>query len=125
MILKNFHLSISVIIVIPIAIVYGFWTNLVFNVNIDTVDEHNILKAIMGLYLGFATLWIIGIFKSTLWKTATISNIVFMLGLAFGRIVSLFIEGITSTVFILGTFGELILGFYGWYQFKKYNSQIL
>jgi hypothetical protein len=48
-----------------------------------------------------------------------------MLGLAIGRIISLFVDGIPSGVFVLGTFGELVLGLYGWYQFKKYNSQVL
>ena len=61
--LKFFYVTILVVIVIPIAIVYGFWTNLVFNVNIDTADEHSIFKAIMGFYVAFALLWTIGIFR--------------------------------------------------------------
>lgn len=113
------HLTISVIIVIPIAIVYGFWTNLVFNVNIDTVDEHSIFKAIMGFYLGFALMSTIGIFRPIYWKTATITNILFMFGLGIGRIISIIFDGIPSTIFILGTFGELIIGFYGLYQLKR------
>lgn len=125
MIYQKLHLIISVGIVFAVAFVYGFQPTLLFEVQISSIDEHNILKAIMGLYFGFSTLWIIGIFKSTFWKTATISNIVFMLGLAIGRIISLFVDGIPSGVFVLGTFGELVLGLYGWYQFKKYNSQVL
>jgi hypothetical protein len=125
MIQKELHLIISAGIVFTVALVYGFQPTLLFDVQISSTDEHNILKSIMGLYLGFSTLWIIGILKPALWKTATISNIIFMLGLAFGRIISLFIDGIPSSVFILGTFGELILGFYGCYQIKKHNSQKL
>jgi hypothetical protein len=76
----------------------------------------------MGLYLAFASLWILGIFKNDYWKTATITNILFMLGLGFGRIISIIFDGIPSTIFILGTIGELVLGFYGWYQLKIFKS---
>lgn len=122
MLLKNFHLTISVIIVIPIAIVYGFWTNLVLNVNIDTVDEQSIFKAMMGFYLAFALLWTIGIFRPIYWKTATITNILFMFGLGIGRIISIFFDGIPSPILIAGTFGELIIGFHGWYQLKSQRN---
>jgi uncharacterized membrane protein len=117
--MKNLHLFISVLIVIPAALVYGFQPNLLFDVNLDTIDEANILKAIMGLYLAFATLWIVGILNPSLWKVATVSNIIFMLGIAFGRIISLFCDGFPSGVFVIGTLGEMILGFYGCYILQR------
>jgi hypothetical protein len=61
---QNLHLIISTLIVIPAAIVYGFQENLLFDVQINSIDEANMLKAIMGLYLGFASLWILGIINS-------------------------------------------------------------
>lgn len=112
---KNLNLIISTSIVISAAFVYGFMPNLVLEVDINTIDEHNILKAIMGLYLAFASLWILGIVNSNYWKTATISNMLFMFGLGFGRIISMLFDGIPSTIFVLGTFGELVLGFYAYY----------
>ena len=122
--LKNLHLIISSIIVFPGAIIYGFQSNLLFDAPINTMDQATIFKAIMGLYLAFASLWILGILKKEFYITATITNILFMLGLGFGRIISIIFDGIPSTIFILGTFGELVLGFYGLNQLKKYNSQI-
>ena len=116
---KNLHLIISSIIVFPGAIFYGFLSVLLFDAPINTMDQATIFKAIMGLYLGFGFLWILGILKENYWKTATISNIIFMLGLGFGRIISLLTDGIPSTIFVLGLFGELILGFYGFYQLNK------
>ncbi len=116
---NNFHLIISTAIVIPAAFVYGFNPNLFLVVDTNTIDEANILKAIMGLYLAFASLWILGIFNQNYWKTATICNMLFMLGLGFGRIISIFFDGFPSIIFILGTVGELVLGFYGIYQLKK------
>jgi hypothetical protein len=117
--LKNLHLIISSIIVFPGAIIYGFQSDLLFDAPINTMDQATIFKAVMGLYLGFGSLWITGIFRTKYWKTATISNMLFMLGLGFGRIISLIVDGIPSTIFVLGLFGELILGFYALYTLRK------
>ncbi|WP_298116101.1 DUF4345 domain-containing protein [Flavobacterium sp.] len=116
---SNLHLTISILIVTTVAFVYGFKPNLWFDVKLITIDEFNIYKAIMGLYIAFSSLWFIGITTEKLWQTATISNFLFMFGLAIGRIISLLFDGIPSTLFLLGTIGELILGFYAFYQFKN------
>ncbi|MDN3676259.1 DUF4345 domain-containing protein [Flavobacterium paronense] len=116
--MKNIHLIISSLIVLPLGFIYGFQPNLLFDVTINSIDEANIFKAVMGLYLGFSTLWIIGLLKPAFWKTATMSNMIFMLGLAFGRILSMFYDGIPSTIFVIGTIGELVLGLYALYQLQ-------
>ena len=116
---SNLHLTISIVIVMTVAFVYGFKPDLWFNIKVKTSDEHTVFKAIMGIYIAFSALWIVGIINEKYWQTATISNFLFMLGLAFGRIVSLIFDGIPSKLFLLGTIGELILGFYAFYQFKK------
>lgn len=113
---KNVHLSISILIVIPVALVYGFQPQLLFDVTINSIDEANIFKAIMGFYLAFSSLWILGIFKQNYWNSATTSNMFFMFGLALGRIISLMFDGIPSSLFVLGTFGELVLGLYALLQ---------
>lgn len=115
----NLHLTISILIVMTVALIYGFKPNLWFDVRLITIDEFNIYKAITGLYIAFSSLWFIGIIKEKFWQTATISNCLFMFGLAFGRIISLLFDGMPSTIFLLGTLGELILGFYAFYQFKN------
>jgi hypothetical protein len=120
--MKNLHLIISTILVIPIGTLYGFKPDLLFDVTLNSVDESNIFKAIMGLYLAFASLWIIGILKSSFWKIATVSNLIFMLGLGFGRIISIGFDGMPSAIFVLGIIGELILGWYAFIQLQKRNS---
>lgn len=117
-IITKIHLIISVLIVVPAAFVYGFNPSLAFDIHLNTIDEHNAFMAIMGLYLGCSFLWILGIFKSNYYKTALLTNLVFMLGLGFGRLLSWFIDGTPSFGYQLGTFGELILGFYGLWVFK-------
>lgn len=116
---KNISLIISIFIAVQIGFIYGFKPNLLFDIQLQTIDEHNVFKAIMGLYLGFSLLWILGIFKNNLWQMAIVSNFIFMLGLAFGRITSLIFDGIPSLLFVLGTLGELILGFYSFWIWKK------
>lgn len=119
LIIKNLHLLLSSFIIIPIGLVYGFAPNLLFDINLNSVDEHNVFKAVMGLYIAFGFLFILGIFDSKFWKSATIANSFLMFGLASGRILSLFSDGIPSTIFCFGIIGEMILGTFALYQYKK------
>lgn len=124
--LKNLHLIISSLIVIPVAFGYGIMPEKVLPVFLDfkveTTDLFAVFRTIMGLYLAFSVLWILGIFKSNYWYAATLSNMLFMLGLACGRIVSLLLDGMPSLVFFVGTIGELILALYAFYQLKKIKN---
>lgn len=120
---SNLHLTISILIVVTVAFVYGFKPDLWFDVKVKTIDEVNIYKAIMGIYIAFSSLWFVGIIREKFWQMATISNFLFLLGLAFGRIISLLFDGIPSTIFLLGTIGELTLGFYAFYQFKNQKNK--
>ena len=125
---KNLHLIISVLIVVPIAFVYGFLPNFIsqslFDVEIVTLDLANIYKAIMGFYLASASLWILGILNLKYWEIATFSNIIFMFGLSIGRMISLISDGIPSTIFLYGTLAEMILAIFGIYQLIKFRKSI-
>ena len=114
----HLHLIISILIVVPAALLYGFQPDLLFEVTINSPDQSTIFKAIMGLYLGFSLLWFYGIINIKWWKTATLSNMIFMLGLGFGRLISLLMDGLPSALFVGGTIGELLLGFYALYLLK-------
>ena len=61
-IITKIHLIILVLIVVPVAFIYGFNPSSEFDIHLNTVDEHNQFKAIMGLYLGFSVFWFLGIF---------------------------------------------------------------
>lgn len=120
--INKIHLIISVLIVVPVSIFYGFNPDSQFDIHLDTIDEHNFFKAIMGLYLGFSTLWILGIFKPTYLKTAIITNMIFMFGLGFGRVLSLFLDGIPTFGYLFGTFAEIFLGFYSFWILTNKNT---
>src|SRR5450432_715555 len=90
---KTLQLKVSVVVILTVALGYGFYLNKIFPAVFDfvpaTTDLKNIFRATMGLYLAMVIVWIAGIIKERLWLTATISNIAFMGGLALGRIISL------------------------------------
>jgi len=123
---KNLQLGVSAIIVFSVAIIYGGNPSKVlpffFDFEVQNLELKNIFRAIMGLYLGFAVYWVVGIIKSEHWKGATISNIVFMGGLAFGRLISTIFDGISNPY----TIGMLLeFGMMGWgvYNLKKHHHE--
>lgn len=117
--LTKIHLVISVLIVVPVAVIYGFQLDSLLDFQLDTLDESNQFKAMMGFYLGFSALWILGIFKSNYLKIAIITNMIFMLGMGFGRLISFAFDGAPSDAYIYGAIGELILGFYSLWILKS------
>lgn len=119
--INKIHLIISVLIVVPVAFIYGFNFDSQLDIHVNTIDEYNFFKAIMGLYLGFSTLWILGVLKTKYLKLALVSNLIFMLGLGFGRLLSLALDGTPTFAYIFGTIGELVLGFYGLWVLKTGN----
>jgi len=124
--IKNLHLITSIIFIIPIALVYGLYPKItlsqLFDIKVETIDLKNIFRAIMGLYLGIAAMWIIGLLKPKFWITATLTNIVFMGGLAVGRVLSLVLDGPPSIYFLVGLLMELSFAFWGLRNLKKYGD---
>jgi hypothetical protein len=123
--MKKLHLIISVIVVVPVAFAYGAGQEkllpLLFDFKTDTTDLHNIFRGIMCLYMGMVIIWVTGIFKNQFWEAATISNIVFMGGLAAGRLISFIIDGTPSVTLIIGFFGETLLAILAYLNWKKYK----
>ncbi|WP_396602538.1 DUF4345 domain-containing protein [Algibacter sp. R77976] len=120
--INKIHLIISVLIVVPVSFVYGFNPGSQFDIHLNTIDEHNFFKAIMGLYLGFSALWVLGIFKANYLKIALITNLIFMLGLGFGRVLSLLLDGTPTFGYVFGTFAELFLAFYGLWVLSRHHT---
>jgi len=124
-IFKNLHLLVSLSIVIPTAIIYGSPSVLPehLDIQVNTIDLSNMLKAIMCLYLGISAIWILGIWKTEYWKRATELNIVFMLTLATGRALSMVFDGLPTGGYIFGIVAELVLGLFSIFQLKKHIGQ--
>jgi len=124
-IFKNLHLIISVIIVVPTGIIYGSPSVLPehLNIQVNTIDFSNMLKANMVLYLGISTVWVLGILKSQYWKRATELNVLFMLTLGIGRILSMLTDGFPTGGFVFGVIAELSIGIFSVYQLKKHKTK--
>ena len=122
---KKLHLGVSAVIIFGAAILYGVnpykILPLIFGVSVDNLVLKNIFRAIMGLYIGFALYWVIGIKNAEYWRSATISNIIFMGGLAFGRLLSTILDGL-SIQYTIGLILELIMMTWGIYNLKKENA---
>lgn len=117
------HLIISVIIVIPAAILYGFYPDAFLELFPETQDELSFFKANMGIYVAFSVIWLLGIFKNNFLKIALISNIAFMSGLGIGRTTSMILDGIPSAGYVYGMVGELLLGIYGIWVLNRLKRQ--
>ena len=122
---KNLHLGLSAAVVIAAGLFYGLnpekFLPYVFNFGIEDMELKNIFRAIMGLYLGLAFYWITGIRNEKHWEGATISNVLFMGGIAFGRILSTVLDGI-STIWVIGLLLELLMMVWGIYNLRFSNK---
>lgn len=122
---KNLQLLLSAVIVISVSFVYGgnpsTFLPYVFGFDVVDIDLKNIFRAIMGLYLAFGGYWVLGILKPEHWRNATITNILFMGGLSFGRIVSTLFDGV-SPQFMVGLVLEIIFFFWGLSNLKSYTK---
>jgi len=118
-------LIISTIILTIVSLTYGLSPNNIlpkfFDFQVESIDLKQTFRATMGLYLGMVALSVIGIFKPRHWRTATISTVFFMSGLALGRIISLVLDGIPSIYFSIGLALELTLAFWGIINLNKYK----
>ncbi len=102
---------------VPIALSYGLVPDVsmgyLFNIDASSVNMSHIFRAMMGLYLALAQFWLMGAMKKSLQRPALYSLIVFMLGLATGRVYSLLIDGIPHWLLVVYLFLELGFGFVG------------
>ncbi len=125
--LKNLQLGISAVVVLIASFVYGGnpskFLPYIFGFEVEDLELKNIFRAIMGLYIAFAIYWIIGIRNPKYWQGATISNILFMGGLAFGRLASTVLDGV-SFQYTIGMVLEALFLFWGLHNLKKYSSEV-
>ncbi|MFP2995023.1 DUF4345 domain-containing protein [Spongiivirga sp. MCCC 1A20706] len=123
--LKHLHLITSAVIVISVGLLYGAAPSKImpwlFGFDVEDLELKNIFRAQMGLYLALGIYWIVGVRKTELWRGATISNIVFMGGLALGRLVSTIMDGF-SIQYGIGMILEAVYAVWGIYNLTRYHS---
>ena len=115
--LQKTLLLIAAIGLIPVAFSYGLIPEksmgYLYDISVSEINLTHILRAVMGLYLAMVLFWFIGAFNTQLRQAAIYSLIIFMLGLAFGRIISLIVDGVPNSLLLIYLALELLLGVLG------------
>ncbi len=111
------YLLVSALGLAVIGLSYGLmpakFLPLVVDIPVTTIDSKHVFRAIMGLYLGMASFWGIGIYSPQFSRAAVISVICFMVGLAFGRVLSLLADGIASPLLLVYLGLEVVMAVLG------------
>jgi len=98
----------------PIALGYGarpsVSLDVLFGITVETQNLTHIMRAVMGLYLGMVALWLWGAFNRSMIGPALVSCVVFMLGLAAGRMLSFVLDGMPHWLLVVYAVLEVILG---------------
>ena len=84
-----------------------------------TPDTAHTFRAVMGLYFRMCILWLLGAFKPDMTRTALWSLVIFMLGLAAGRLLSLIVDGPAHWLLIVYLLLELVFGAAGLWFLKQ------
>jgi hypothetical protein len=125
--LSRFYLIFSAAGLLPIAMSYGLDPNRIlpklFQFHPVEGDMVHVLRAIMGLYFATIILWLLGAIRGgSMMRTALISEIVFMSGLAAGRLLDILLDGWPSPVLIAYTVAELLLAAWGILCLRKFDG---
>jgi len=96
----------------------------VLDLSVEGTDLTHIFRAIMGLYLGMIVLWVLGAFRSEFTHAAVIAEVVFMFGLALGRVASIVVDGVPSTLLVTYMILEIVMGSWGLLILKKPSHAI-
>ena len=121
--IRQKFLLVAAIGLLPIALSYGLMPqkslSFLFDISVSDPNGVHIFRAVMGLYLALIMFWLIGVFKVQIRQAALYSLIVFMFGLAAGRILSLIIDGMPHWLLVVYLVLELGFGVLGILLIKK------
>ena len=124
--LQQFFLVITAVGLIPIALSYGLMpeTSLtwLFGIDATAVNTQHIFRAIMGFYLALVVFWLSGALLPSLRVPALWSLVIFMIGLALGRLSSLFIDGWPHPLLFIYMLLEFAFAVLGWLLLRRGNQ---
>ncbi|WP_422384035.1 DUF4345 domain-containing protein [Roseibium album] len=110
----RFLLAFSATGLIPIALGYGADPHallpFLYGFDVSGTNEPHIFRAVMGLYFAQIIFWYLGVAFQVFRQPALYTLMVFMFGLAFGRVLSLIVDGTPNNLLLLYLFLEFLLG---------------
>ncbi|UPR46634.1 DUF4345 domain-containing protein [Vibrio cyclitrophicus] len=125
--LQSVFLFAAVLGLTPIALSYGYEPvismNYLFGIDASSVNVTHIFRAMMGLYLALALFWVSGALIKKYRLPALCSLVVFMLGLAAGRVISLVLDGMPHWLLFVYLILELGFGLVGIKMIHKEQSE--
>ena len=114
--MKLFLLFVAAILVPP-ALSYGIDPAAVLpksmHIVVEGTDQTEMLRAVMGLYLGMTVFCVIAAFTPAWRHVAVIWGVFFLYSIAAGRILSLIVDGMPSPILLFYMAVELIGGTLG------------
>jgi len=114
---RRLFLIIAAVGLTPIALAYGVApaSSLphLFGFGVESINLTHIFRAVMGLYLALVAFWLAGAFSPQLTVPALWSLVVFMFGLAGGRVMSLLLDGFPHWLLFAYLLAELAFGAIG------------
>ena len=111
--IKQAYLIVAFIVVASIALLYGvspqwFARSFLGVADLDRNFAH-ILRAVMGLYIGFGLFWLFAALSNKHKNAAVLTTLIFAAGLVSGRLISLLADGLPSPILVIYTVAELAL----------------
>lgn len=110
----RFALVSSAFSLVQVSLLYGIApkkaANLLFGFDLTAPGMAHIFRAIMGAYWGIASYWVIGAKNESFRNSALLSCALIMYGLAGGRTLSVFLDGLPEPAFLLFIGGEIFSG---------------
>ncbi len=124
--MARFYLLVSAALLLVVALAYGIAPERVLprvlHIAFGSRDMLHVFRAQMGLYLALLSLWTAGAFRPRLTRTAVVSEVVVMVGLALGRLLSVLADGLPSPIFSLGMLLEFLLALWGYWVLKRLST---
>ncbi|MEZ8058559.1 DUF4345 domain-containing protein [Vibrio splendidus] len=127
--LQSVFLLVAVFGLTPIALSYGYAPvismDYLFGIDASSINVTHIFRAVMGLYLALALFWVSGALIKQYRLPALYSLVVFMLGLAAGRVISLVLDGMPHWLLFVYLILELGFGLVGIKMIHKEQSETI
>ena len=127
--INRLYLLVSAVGLVPIALSYGIvpTTTLprLFEFAVIDRDLIHIFRAVMGLYLACAIFWIVGAIVPRLTRIAILVDVLFMGGLAAGRVLSLLVDGLPSIMLIVYLVAEAVFAVLGIFLLRKPSNEVV
>ena len=103
--------------VLAVSLSYGLYPEItlkyLYDIEVNSANLANIFRAIMGLYIALSIFWVTGASYEKLRLASLWSFVIFMIGIASGRILSLVLDGMPSPLFIFYLAVEIIAAVIG------------